>query len=107
MSVIHVKNKKEFMDYISDTDKTHIIVDFYALWCRPCTQFNTTYLSMSQKYTNVLFLKVDVEMNDELADKYSVSSMPTFILLEKGNYKPIGVITGANKDKLEQLLDKL
>jgi thioredoxin 1 len=64
------------------------------------------YETMSEKYTNTLFLKVDVMELEDLADKYSVSSMPTFILFETGNYKPIATITGANKDKLEQLLDQ-
>jgi thioredoxin len=72
---------------------TPIMVDFYATWCGPCKMLaeeiytNDAVIEQSQKWIAV---KIDVDKNQKLADKYGVSGLPTV-----GFLKPDGkVITG-------------
>jgi thioredoxin 1 len=63
-----------------------VFVDFYADWCGPCkmTAPLIEELSEDPKYKDVMFVKVDVDANQELAGKFSVFSIPTFITFYKG-----------------------
>ena len=40
---------------------------------------------MSKEYTNVVFIKVDVDEVEEVATEYNISCMPTFMFLKNGN----------------------
>lgn len=57
------------------------------------------YKAFSQKYTNVIFAECDVDKAQEVAAKYSVSAMPTFIFLEKG--VKVDMVRGADPNGLE------
>ena len=52
--------------------------------------------------SNVVFLKIDVDENPETAAKYSVSAMPTFLFIKRGEV--VDKLMGANPDKLQELL---
>lgn len=40
---------------------------------------------MSKEYTNVVFIKVDVDECEDVASDYNISCMPTFILIKNGS----------------------
>jgi len=63
------------------------------------------YAEMSEKYDNVIFVKVDVDVNAEAAMKYSVSAMPTFLFIKKG--EDVERVVGANVALLEELVQSL
>ena len=52
--------------------------------------------------SNVVFLKIDVDENPETAAKYSVSAMPTFLFIKRGEVAD--KLMGANPGKLQELL---
>ena len=54
---------------------------------------------------NIVFVKVDVDENSETAAKYSVSAMPTFIFIKKGEV--VDKLMGANPLKLKEMLEDL
>jgi len=105
MSVIQVNNTTEFENYINITNKKYILVDFQAKWCKPCQKIAPRIEALSNKYPQILFLKVDINQIEELADRYNVSSIPAFFLFKKGNpiplYKPI---IGADEKKIESII---
>ena len=96
-----------FEEEVLKSDKP-VFVDFYADWCGPCkmTAPIIDELSEDEKYKNITFVKVDVDANQELAGKYSVFSIPTFISFNKGEV--VSQFSGArDKAGFESELEKL
>ena len=58
----------------------------------------------SDTYTNVKFLKLDVDELSEVAAEWSVSAMPTFLLFKNG--EKVGEVVGANARALEAEIKK-
>lgn len=77
-----------------------VVVDFFATWCGPCRRIEPVVKSLANKYQQVVFLKIDVDKNGETAQKYSVTSMPTFLFF-KSQVK-IDQILGADQVGLQE-----
>jgi thioredoxin 1 len=105
MPVIEVTSLEHFKELLNE-EKTqqYLFVDFYAQWCGPCKRIAPLIEKHSTIYTNILFLKVDVDQVNELSDIYGIQSLPTFIVLESGKVKPMcSPIIGADPSKLENI----
>ncbi|UGQ14060.1 thioredoxin [Yinghuangia sp. ASG 101] len=57
------------------------VIDFWAAWCGPCRQFAPTFERVSEETPDVVFAKVDTEAQPELAAAFSISSIPTIMLV--------------------------
>ena len=91
-------NEKEFYNEIKE-GKT--LVDFYANWCGPCKMLSPIIHELSEEVTDIKFLKVDIDEESELAEKYDVMSITTIILFENGVEvkKNIGLISKSELEK--------
>lgn len=73
-----------------------IFIDLYADWCRPCVMLSNDYFSRDD-YKEVLsqcvLLKINVDNNPELAQRYRAQSIPT-LLITDANGSEIDRITG-------------
>ena len=85
-------NKDTFQKEVLD-DKGTVFIDFYADWCAPCRVTSPIIDELSNEITNTKFLKVDVDKNPELAQQYSIFSIPTFMIFKEG--KPASQFVGA------------
>ncbi|HEV2601601.1 MAG TPA: thioredoxin [Candidatus Babeliales bacterium] len=86
---------------------TPIVIDIYATWCGPC-QFMTPILEeLEEEYNGKYkFAKINVDEARELAIKFSVSSVPTFIFMKNGQV--MGKETGQmSKEELQTKIDEL
>ncbi len=62
-----------------------VLVDFFATWCAPCKMLAPVIDEIGKELEKLIDVaKVDIDKDAELADYYSVSSVPTLILLKKG-----------------------
>lgn len=78
--------KTKFHDLISQ--KTPVLVDFYADWCGPCKMQNPILESVARQLDGkAKIIKVDVDKNEAAATKYNVNSIPTLILFKDGDIK--------------------
>ena len=66
------------------------VVDFNATWCGPCKMMAPVLEELSGEYEGkVSFYAIDVDENPDLAEKFSVMSIPNLVLLKKGKKKVI------------------
>lgn len=81
-----------------------VLVDFYADWCGPCKMAAPILDELSQEQDKVTILKLNVDENNELAQKYNVMSIPTIIAYDKG--KEVNRQTGfAGKQGYQKMID--
>jgi len=58
-------------------------LDFYADWCGPCKAMIPTIEELEKEYGGkITFQKVDVEAENELASKYGIMNIPTYVILK-------------------------
>ncbi|MGD8744276.1 MAG: thioredoxin [Candidatus Woesebacteria bacterium] len=104
MATFDVK-EDNFEEKVLKNDKP-ILVDFWASWCGPCRMAEPVLEELSEEYKDkVLIAKLNVDENQETAQKYQVMSIPTTILFKKG--EEVGRQIGfAGKKAFEDLMNK-
>ncbi|GAB4839921.1 hypothetical protein Ancab_020631 [Ancistrocladus abbreviatus] len=81
-----------------------IVIDFTAAWCGPCRSMEPTIDEFAAKYTDVDFVKIDVDELMGVARQFAVQAMPTFLFIKMG--KEVDKVTGAKKQELQQKIEK-
>mmetsp|Transcript_16210 Transcript_16210/g.21500 ORF Transcript_16210/g.21500 Transcript_16210/m.21500 type:complete len:128 (-) Transcript_16210:150-533(-) len=102
--VKEISSKEEFDNIISESGDKLVVVDFTAAWCGPCKMIAPEFKRFSETYTEVIFLKVDVDKCRDIASAQKVSAMPTFKFFKNGTV--YDVFSGASVAKLEQFIQK-
>ena len=97
--------KANFDTIINDTKP--VIIDFHALWCGPCKVQSPVLKELASELGDrVRVIKIDVDQNQELANRYQIRSVPTLMIFKNGDikYKQSGVHT---KQQLMNVLTNL
>ncbi len=96
---------QEFESLISSNDL--VLVDFFADWCMPCVMLAPIIEELAESMKNVKFAKINVDENQEYAEKFGVRSIPTLIIFKDGKEveRIVGNQTGEDiEDKLNKLM---
>ncbi len=84
-----------------------VVVDFWATWCPPCRILGPIVEELSGDYDGkALICKVDVDENQELAQKYSIMSIPTVLFIKDGEIKE-QVVGALPKEQLAEKIDAM
>lgn len=80
------------------------LVDFWATWCGPCQMMAPIIEQLGEEYKDskdVKIVKVDVDQNPSLAEKYQVFSIPTIKYFKKGQVvdESVGVMPAGELSK--------
>lgn len=92
MTTINITTSEEFKKEVLNSSKP-TLVDFHAEWCGPCKIMTPILEEISSETPGVVVVKVDVDMGQEIASEYNISSIPTFLMFVGGNV--VGQLIGA------------
>lgn len=100
-----LESLEDFNVVLKEAGGKLVILDFHAVWCGPCKIISPVFEDLSGEYTDVVFCKVDVDDATDIAEKYKITCMPTFLFFKNGDQ--VGTITGASEAKLKQMIKQL
>ncbi len=102
MSLVNL-NSENFTKEVLEEQKP-VLIDFWAEWCGPCRMMAPVVDEIAESMQDsVKVCKVNIDENQELAEKYEVMSIPTFIVIKNG--KETGRTIGVQpKEQLLKIL---
>ena len=103
MATIEMR-ESSFNEIIDGNDL--VIIDFWAEWCGPCRAYAPVFESVSDLFPEVVFAKVDTEVEKALAGSFGIRSIPTTVAFREG----VGVFMHPGalpEESLKDLIGKL
>ncbi len=103
MSVLHLSSNN-FTKEVLEAEQT-VLVDFYADWCGPCKMMTPVVEKIEQDLAGqVKVCKINIDQASDIAAKYGVMSIPTFIVFKQG--QPIKTTVGVQAEaELKRILE--
>lgn len=80
---IEIHNTQEFNQHIINNNAP-AIVEFYADWCGACQAVKSSFQQLAQEFQQITFAQVNIDQNTEIAKKYAISGIPTFLYFQNG-----------------------
>ena len=101
----HAATKAEFDSLVESAGDRPVFVDFYATWCGKCELLKPDLEAVADAHVDAaVYVKVDVEENEEVAETFAVESLPTVILL-KGGVKQ-GEMKGSKPENFKKFIEE-
>ena len=83
-----------------------VLVDFWAAWCAPCRMLAPTVEAVAEKYaTCARVVKLNVDDNPSISQRYGIKGIPTLILF-KGGHEEERVVGATSKEAIYRMIDK-
>lgn len=60
------------------------VLYFTATWCPPCRMIAPVFQSLSEEFTAIKFIKIDIDEYGDTASSFNIQSVPTFIFMKDG-----------------------
>jgi thioredoxin 1 len=103
----HVKDTSDgnFENDVLKSDRP-VLVDFWAVWCAPCRALAPTVEAVAEKYaSNARVVKLNVDDNPSVSQRYGIKGIPTLILFKNGKEEE-RVVGATSEQAISRMLDK-
>lgn len=102
---VHAITGETFQAEVLD-HKGIVFVDFYADWCGPCKLTSPIIDDLANQMKDIKFVKINVDENQDLAGRYSVFSIPTFLVFKNGQVVN-QMVGAAGKERFVEEIQKV
>ena len=101
MKIIDV-NQNSFDEEVLNSKKK-VLADFYADWCGPCKMIRPILEEISENNNDIKIVSINIEDEEELAERYNVFSIPCLVIFENGEEtkRNVGLVS---KDDIEKMI---
>jgi thioredoxin 1 len=83
-----------------------VVLDFWAEWCPPCRALAPTFEELAKQYEGrVRFLKLNVDENQQVPQRFGIKGIPTLVFFDGGR-EVERVVGASSKAALERIVDK-
>ena len=63
----------------------YLVIDCWAEWCTPCLMVHPIIENLAKKHKGkIAFAKLDIDQNREIAERFSIMSIPTLLVFKNG-----------------------
>ncbi|XVE75174.1 hypothetical protein DITRI_Ditri12bG0074500 [Diplodiscus trichospermus] len=104
--IVEIQSKSQWRAKLEASKQSNamLVIDFKATWCGPCKYMEPTIEEYATIYADVQFIKIDVDILEDVAREFNVEAMPTFVFVKKG--KEVERLVGAKKAELQKMIEK-
>lgn len=96
-------NTENFKKEVMGCDKP-VVIDFWAEWCGPCRMMSPVVDEIADEHPELKVCKVNVDEARELADKFSISAIPTIVMVKNGQTSSVSVGYKSKEELLAELM---
>src|SRR5215471_15986313 len=83
-----------------------VLVDFWAAWCAPCRMLAPTVEAVAEKYAgNARVVKLNVDDNPSVSQRYGIKGIPTLILFKNGHEEE-RVVGATSEAAISKMIEK-
>ena len=100
--MVKVITANNFEKEVLNSEKT-VLLDFWASWCGPCRMVSPIVDEIAEEFDNICVGKINVDEEPELANVFSVQSIPMLVVMKDGKIvnQAVGYMP---KEKILELL---
>ena len=102
--VLEIESTAHYTEVVQQAGALPIFIDFFATWFGPCVMIKPVFEQLSEQYAGkAVFIKVDVDKCEELAQQFGIQAMPTFYAVKNGAVA--AQMKGANPAGLQKFVE--
>ena len=106
MSELVIEVSDDSWDEVVLQSDRPVLVDCWAVWCAPCRMLAPTVDAVAEKYAeNARVVKLNVDENPTVSQRYGIKGIPTLILFNDGK-EEARVVGATSKEAISRMIDK-